>query len=421
MPAWTNNTLQSWRRPAVFAVVLAGCGRAELPLDADHGSQEVGQPPSAVPVERESSREVGASVVRPSVTDGLGSLPPTARVPRATPRGAQTRVPRTSAGAATTVVLLSVDGLAARFVQDELNAGNLPNFARLQTEGAYTYRAHCEEASSYTLPNHASMLTARRAALGLPASHGLVFNYDPGAATLHSLSATDGESQYVESVFDVVHDSGGYTALFAGKSKFSIFPRSYGSDHGRVDRVGVDNGKQKIDRFELSTDSLTLLPMLLENLESLAQQAAASPNFLVFHYHETDTEGHGNGWGELEYLDALRGADALVGQVLDAMTEHLPEQSVLIVTSDHGGMQFNHDDAENPAIFEVPFFVWGAGIPTGDLYALSTGPHVHPKPGLRGAEAAASVIHNGHAAGLVLRSLGLPPLAAPFYTGLRFE
>ena len=58
--------------------------------------------------------------------------------------------------------------------------------------------------------------------------HGVTYNTDIGRRrTVHSSAG-----EYVSSVFDVVHDHGGRTALFATKTKFALYQRTWNSDGG---------------------------------------------------------------------------------------------------------------------------------------------------------------------------------------------
>ena len=55
------------------------------------------------------------------------------------------------------------------------------------------------------------------------------------------------------SIFDVVHDHGGSTALYATKHKFQFYVRSW-NVHGAPDRVGSDDGRAKIDNVVIERD-----------------------------------------------------------------------------------------------------------------------------------------------------------------------
>ena len=57
------------------------------------------------------------------------------------------------------VVVISVDGLGARYLDPMVPDGQLPAFAHLQQVGAWTHNARSDYSETHTLPNHTSMLT----------------------------------------------------------------------------------------------------------------------------------------------------------------------------------------------------------------------------------------------------------------------
>ena len=112
------------------------------------------------------------------------------------------------------MLAISVDGLTP-LAFEALGPDRVPAFTRLFTEGASTMDARTEVELTVTLPNHTGMLTGRRV--------------DPTRAATAS-PGTSGRRRHrarrrrrgVASVFDVVHDAGGTSALFAGKEKFEL-------------------------------------------------------------------------------------------------------------------------------------------------------------------------------------------------------
>ncbi len=145
-------------------------------------------------------------------------------------------------------MLLSVDGLNPTAIT-MLGPSGAPTFYRLMAEGASTLNARTAVERTQTLPNHSSMASGRK--VDLPGGHGVTFNEDPGT-TIH-----DAAGQYVVSVFDLVHDRGGSTALFAGKEKFAFYDRSWAATTGAPDTTGPDNGRDKIDSYLRASSSAT--------------------------------------------------------------------------------------------------------------------------------------------------------------------
>ena len=147
-------------------------------------------------------------------------------------------------GPAEYVIQISVDGCGSTYLQSLINENQLPNFKRFQTEGSWTNNARTDFDYTVTLPNHTCMVTGRpvmdkRGASASITGHHWTNNGEPGPETLHSnLHA------YVKSTFDVAHDNGLSTSLYATKTKFVVYDQSYNAAAGAPDTVGEDNGRQ---------------------------------------------------------------------------------------------------------------------------------------------------------------------------------
>ena len=154
------------------------------------------------------------------------------------------------ASAADFVIHISVDGLRSDYMQTLINNGSAPNFQRFQTEGAWTNNARTDYTHTITLPNHTSMLTGRPVSqpAGMP-SLTTPWIYDngdpPPTTTLHNFTNPD---YYKASSFDVAHDAGLSTALFASKNKFVIYDQSYNATTGAEHA----NGRIRSTRFARS-------------------------------------------------------------------------------------------------------------------------------------------------------------------------
>ncbi len=196
------------------------------------------------------------------------------------------------------MIQISVDGLGSSYLQALVDDGRLPNFKRLQAEGAYTHNARTDYDFTITLPNHTCMVTGRpvRDKAASPTSilgHDWTINSDPGERTLHS-----NRHEYVASAFDVAHDHGLRTAMFASKTKFSLYDQSYDERNGAPDKTGEDNGRDKIDLYV--RDGST------EMSERFFAEMKANPfNYVFVHFADTDSAGHSKKWGSPEYNAAL--------------------------------------------------------------------------------------------------------------------
>lgn len=288
------------------------------------------------------------------------------------------------------VILVSVDGLRADAVA-RIGPERLPTLHRLRSEGAWTDRARTDAGFTVTLPNHVAMLTGRPT-FGT-AGHAWSGNGTPGPSeTIHRR-----KGERVESVLDAVHDAGLATGVFAGKEKFVLFEQSYG---------------EQLDAYWFESDTPALVDAFLA---AFAERRFA---FVLLHLRDPDGAGHAAGFDPegATYADAVALVDRQLGRVLAAIEAdpELRASTALILTSDHGGTALSHGRADDPANFAIPFYVWGAGVAAGDLYALNP---TRADPGEERPDVRADPppIRNGDAANLALTLLGLPTLEGSTY------
>lgn len=300
------------------------------------------------------------------------------------------------------VVAISVDGLNPTAIR-RLGPEGAPALHRMLRGGAGTLNARTDRALTRTLPNHTDMLTGRpvRGASG----HGVTFNEDNGGI----LAATAGE--YVAGVFDVVHDHGGRTAFYASKAKFDLLDRSWDAAHGAADRVGADDGRDKLDRYVVD-DEATNVGRLLARLRTRPDE------FSFLHMAQPDTAGHASGFMSSAYLAAVRAADRQVGRVLDAVRADpdLRAHTTVVLTSDHGGRGPSHSDPTKAYNYRVPFLAWGVGVVRGaDLYDLNDGRRARPGA-RRTSYTGVQPIRNGEVANVVTDLLDLPQVPGSVFT-----
>ena len=121
----------------------------------------------------------------------------------------------------TRVLAVSIDGLRSSAIT-QLGRAGTPTLHRLMAQGASTLNARTEREMTVTLPNHTGMVTGRRIAASR-GGHGVTWNDDRRRPpTVQRAAGHD-----VSSVFRVVHNASRGTALFASKTKFSLFERSW--------------------------------------------------------------------------------------------------------------------------------------------------------------------------------------------------
>src|SRR5687767_2982211 len=312
--------------------------------------------------------------------------------------------------ASTFVVHISVDGLRPDAVTN-LGASQLPTFYRLRTQGAITDNARTDFDYTITLPNHTDMVTGRP--VTGTGGHNWTTNVDPLAGqTIHS-----NKGSYVASAWDVAHDNGLRTGLWASKTKFSLYNNSYDADTtslqgGAPDVTGADNGRDKMDTYFHSGDSAAMI----DNFVSLS---SANPyHYAMLHFHDPDTAGHASGWMGTSYLNAVRFVDAQLGKVLNLIDSNpqLAGQTAIILTADHGGTGTDHGVNNTREHYTIPFYVWGPGVDAGaDLYALNAASRANPGTTRPTTTATPPPIRNGDVANLAMDFLGLPSVPGSFF------
>jgi arylsulfatase A-like enzyme len=237
--------------------------------------------------------------------------------------------------------------------------------------------------------------------------HGYVSNAYPAAdMTLHN--SGNPELDYVNGMFDVAHDHGLLTCLFAGKDKFVIFEQSWDETNGAPDPVPPDDGTRKIDVCLIAHgDSQQIVDAFMTQMDT------APCHLTLLHFTDTDPGGHAHGWGTEEWLDLLRGVDARLGRILDTLntSPRTRDRVALILTADHGGVDWGHSDSTDPRNYTVPFYVIAPGFAPGmDLYATFADQLTDPGETRPTYADPQQPLRNGNAANLALTILGLPQL-----------
>lgn len=311
------------------------------------------------------------------------------------------------------VILVAVDGVRSKELPGMVAAGALPTVTRFMTEGAYTFAARCDVTHSITLPNMTAMLTGRpvSAVSNQPATvfHGYTANVDPSkTATLHN--AGNPAVSYVASVFDVAHDHGLSTGLYASKSKFVLFDQTWNGQNGAKDVTGADDGKDKIDTFVLLADTATLTTTFIKDTQKTAY------GFAFLHLRDVDTVGHAVGWGTPNWKLALQHVDTQLGKLLKHIEQHptMAGHTAVILVSDHGGSGTGHGDPTHLDTHTIPLMVWGAQVPKGqDLYTIASKRHA-PAKGNPSFGAPKQPWRNGDVANLAMQMLKLPKVPGSF-------
>jgi len=218
-------------------------------------------------------------------------------------------------------VLFLVDAMRP----DGLLTAKTPFLDQVLMRGVYTYRARTVMPST-TLPCHTSLFFSVP-----PDIHGILDN------------VWKSFPKPIPGLFDIIHEQGMPVASFfnweplrelsqPGSLAASFFIRDNPGDDGRCDR----------------------------ELTSMARSWLSSHEwvFSFLYLHNTDKTGHASGWMSNAYFGAIANAD----RCIESICSILPEDTLIIVTSDHGGHDHtHHTDAEED--MTVPLIMHGPGIP----------------------------------------------------------
>ena len=257
---------------------------------------------------------------------------PTVSTPTITPASTLTLTPiptitQTPQPVIKRVIILSIDGLRP----DAIQLAPMPNLLELMKTSAYTLTAQTVHPSA-TLPAHSSMLT------GLcPSSHGVDWNdYIP----------ENGVAQGTD-LFDLAHAAGMQTVMYVGKEKLQQV-----TDAASIDTFVFINDRDKVIMQKLLAD--------------FPQDFGV----LFIHFATTDDMGHVYGWLSPEQFSVIYRADEAIGELLHALDAYeLRDETLLIITADHGGHNTTHGSSL-PKDITIPWIASGPGIQAGRLTTL---------------------------------------------------
>jgi hypothetical protein len=236
------------------------------------------------------------------------------------------------------VIIVGVDGMSP----DGVQKADTPNMHRMMKSGSWTMHARGVLPTS-SAANWASILDG----VG-PAQHGVTDN-NWGATQFKFPTMVTGSGAFFPSIFQViaeqkpdwfaasVHEWEGFGALY---------------DHRFVQYDA--QGKDADDTTQLAVD-------YIKNHK---------PQFLIIHLDLVDDAGHSEGHGSPAYYRAVAKADSLIGKVEAAIEEAgIGDDSVVIVTSDHGGVGKGHG-GESLAELEIPWIASGKAIRSDNMLAI---------------------------------------------------
>lgn len=247
------------------------------------------------------------------------------------------------------VVVVDVPGLKSSAVSQ----GKTPHIAALRAQGASTLNARTLVESTRALPNAVSLLSASP----LRGGHGVSKIGRVGKnTTVHK------RKDYVYSVFDMVRNFGGSTGFYSSDPSGRLLWQSWNKKGGRPDEFGADNGRKKISsKAIVATDKKAV---------KAARKKLAGRTLSFVHLGDLSEAGT----GKAAYNDAVAAADKQVGRLVGAIRSNpaTATSTLVIVTSDTGGVGKKAGKSGKAGNFTVPVVVWGPTVPAGgDLYAMN--------------------------------------------------
>lgn len=228
-----------------------------------------------------------------------------------------------SAPRASHVFVVSVDGGKPEVMQQSA----MSTLNSMVTEGAVTWRAQSVY-PSITLVAHTSMLTGIA-----PLKHKVDWNdWLP-------------EKGYVlvPTVFSLAKMRHYTTAMFVGKEKFH-----------HLDLPG-------------SLDVFSYPGLKARTVSNAAAEYTVfqKTNLCFIHFSDADGTGHEFGWGSPEQRMAFSDVDSALGTLRQGIERAgLADDSVVIITADHGGHDCTHG-SDSPEDMTIPWIAWGKGVKRG--------------------------------------------------------
>jgi arylsulfatase A-like enzyme len=133
--------------------------------------------------------------------------------------------------------------------------------------------------------------------------------------------------------------------------------------------TGMAAGKSKFDALTVAgTLDYESIPTKTSEKDTDVADVAAKvilehkPNVMFVHLPGNDNAGHKYGWGSPQQSEAVVNADQAVREVMDAVKKAgLEQQTIVIVTADHGGAGKSHGP-DDPRCRFIPWICHGPGV-----------------------------------------------------------
>ena len=232
------------------------------------------------------------------------------------------------------VVVIGVDGMSPDGI---LNA-NTPNMDKMIKNGAHTFEGQAVMPTSSS-PNWASMIMGAG-----PEQHGITSNAWKRKDVKEKSYCNGKVGETWPTIFKVLKEQ-------RPKVRIGIF--HHWISFGRLVERGVANRKE----FTFS------------KVNTISRAATyfriAKPELIFIHLDHVDHAGHKYGHGTPEYYESVSEADMLIGRMQKAIQRAgLDEETIIIITSDHGGKGHGHG-GDSPEEINIPWIITGPQVSKG--------------------------------------------------------
>ncbi len=241
------------------------------------------------------------------------------------------------------IIIVGFDGFSAYSVN---NGVEMPTLRKMMAEGAYTLENRSVLPSSSAV-NWSSMFMGAG-----PELHGYT---DWGSRTPDLPSRVVNSDNRFPNIFGLYRDKApeaeiGYIYEWSGLNYL-------------VDTLAMSYRQQA--------------PMNEENplgctLPAVEYIKAKKPNLCAVLFDQPDGKGHNHGWESKEYFEMMTHLDNCLAQIIQAVEEAgMMEESVIMVVSDHGGIDKGHG-GKTMNEMQTPIVFYGKGIKKGFYIPEST-------------------------------------------------
>jgi hypothetical protein len=149
--------------------------------------------------------------------------------------------------------------------------------------------------------------------------------------------------------------------MFVGKEKFRHLVQPETVDEFDFDRADATEYAISPLLQLIGMKSMTV-PARIVGQRAASYILRQRPALCFIHFTDTDDAGHRYGWGSPQQLQAFAGVDAALGEVLHSIEQAgILEESVLIITADHGGHRRTHG-SRSADDMNIPWIAWGANV-----------------------------------------------------------